>query len=264
MRQVVGSEGFVGRLPHAHPDRARGVDEHLRNVGQRHRCVPGGDDQRIRLRPQPPQGDLHGAPGLLPADPGDRLALAARSAASACRRSAARASTSTEQPREISVRCGVIIIATGYDPYEPLYGEFGYGVFPKVITLQQLIRLLDPEGPTGGRLVAGGPAAQAHCVHPLRGGTPGRGRAPAAGGRPDQGLLRADVLHGGASRGADDQGTAPGDPDHGLLPGHPDLRPRARAVLRARVGSRACCSSATSRPASAESSPIPRGAGRWW
>ena len=56
------------------------------------------------------------------------------------------------QPRQISLHSGVIVLATGYDPYEPLYGEYGYGIFPKVMTLQQLHRLLDPEGPTGGKL----------------------------------------------------------------------------------------------------------------
>jgi len=56
------------------------------------------------------------------------------------------------QPRELTLHSGVIVLATGYDPYEPLFGEYGYGIFPKVITLQQLHRLLDPEGPTAGRL----------------------------------------------------------------------------------------------------------------
>ncbi|HOC42147.1 MAG TPA: CoB--CoM heterodisulfide reductase iron-sulfur subunit A family protein [Thermoanaerobaculales bacterium] len=57
-----------------------------------------------------------------------------------------------EEPHEVEVRTGVIVLATGYDPYEPLYGEYGYGIFPRVVTLQQLIRYLDPEGPTGGQL----------------------------------------------------------------------------------------------------------------
>ena len=56
------------------------------------------------------------------------------------------------QPRELTLHSGVIVLATGYDPYEPLLGEFGYGIFPKVITLQQLHRMLDPEGPTAGAL----------------------------------------------------------------------------------------------------------------
>ena len=73
-----------------------------------------------------------------------------------------------EQPREITLRSGVIVLATGYDPYEPLYGEHGYGVFPRVITLQQLIRQLDPLGPTGGQLPLDGAGAPRiafiHCV----------------------------------------------------------------------------------------------------
>jgi len=61
-----------------------------------------------------------------------------------------------DEPRESELHSGVIILATGYDPYEPLYGEYGYEVFPEVITLQQLWRMLDWEGPTGGQIQRGG------------------------------------------------------------------------------------------------------------
>jgi heterodisulfide reductase subunit A len=73
-----------------------------------------------------------------------------------------------EEPREIIVHSGVIVLATGCDPYEPQYGEYGYGVSPGVIRLQQLIRLLDPEGPTRGELPGNGKSplriAFIHCV----------------------------------------------------------------------------------------------------
>ena len=73
-----------------------------------------------------------------------------------------------EEPRELDVNCGVIILATGYDPYEPHYGEYGYGVFPGVVTLQQLTRMLDEEGPTGGRLAVEGRSVKSlafiHCA----------------------------------------------------------------------------------------------------
>ena len=73
-----------------------------------------------------------------------------------------------EEPQEIILHSGVIVLATGSDPYEPQYGEYGYGIAPEVIRLQQLIRLLDPEGPTGGRLPQNGKAplriAFIHCV----------------------------------------------------------------------------------------------------
>jgi heterodisulfide reductase subunit A len=37
---------------------------------------------------------------------------------------------------------GAIVMATGFDPYEPNQGEYGYGEIPQVITLPQLIRYL--------------------------------------------------------------------------------------------------------------------------
>jgi heterodisulfide reductase subunit A len=37
---------------------------------------------------------------------------------------------------------GAFVVATGFRPYEPREGEFGYGEHPEVITLAQLIRLL--------------------------------------------------------------------------------------------------------------------------
>ncbi|ACX52045.1 4Fe-4S ferredoxin iron-sulfur binding domain protein [Ammonifex degensii KC4] len=55
-----------------------------------------------------------------------------------------------EQTYSLSV--GAIILATGFAPYEPKEGEYGYKVFPEVITLPQLVRLLSSSGPTRGEL----------------------------------------------------------------------------------------------------------------
>jgi heterodisulfide reductase subunit A len=41
-----------------------------------------------------------------------------------------------------SLTIGAIVMATGFDPYEPYRGEYGYGEIPQVITLPQLIRHL--------------------------------------------------------------------------------------------------------------------------
>ncbi|ACX52135.1 4Fe-4S ferredoxin iron-sulfur binding domain protein [Ammonifex degensii KC4] len=58
-----------------------------------------------------------------------------------------------EQKEKIySLSVGAIILATGFTPYEPKKGEYGYKVFPEVITLPQLVRLLSPSGPTKGEL----------------------------------------------------------------------------------------------------------------
>ena len=46
------------------------------------------------------------------------------------------------EPRTFDLRVGGIVMATGFDPYEPHQGEYGYGELPEVITLPQFIRLL--------------------------------------------------------------------------------------------------------------------------
>jgi len=73
-----------------------------------------------------------------------------------------------EQPSEFELRVGAVVVATGFQPYEPHLGEMGFGLFPEVITLPQLERLLDGIRPTGGKLQWGGrrirSLAMIHCV----------------------------------------------------------------------------------------------------
>jgi heterodisulfide reductase subunit A len=66
------------------------------------------------------------------------------------------------------VNVGAVVLATGFRPYQPFPGEFGYGELPEVVTLPQLERLLDEAGPTRGRLEWNGRPvrnlALIHCV----------------------------------------------------------------------------------------------------
>ncbi|MEM2936658.1 MAG: CoB--CoM heterodisulfide reductase iron-sulfur subunit A family protein, partial [Candidatus Bathyarchaeia archaeon] len=57
-----------------------------------------------------------------------------------------------EQPEELEVNVGVIITATGHDLYDPPEGEYGYRVYKNVITMPQLERLMNENGPTKGQL----------------------------------------------------------------------------------------------------------------
>jgi heterodisulfide reductase subunit A len=50
--------------------------------------------------------------------------------------------TLKDEPRLQELTVGAIVLATGFDPYEPRQGEYGYGDIPQVITLPQLIRRL--------------------------------------------------------------------------------------------------------------------------
>jgi heterodisulfide reductase subunit A len=73
-----------------------------------------------------------------------------------------------ETPEEVDLSAGVIVLATGFRPYQPRRGEYGYKKFPEVVTLPEFIRLL-AEAPAGGDTLAlqGRPmhsVALIHCV----------------------------------------------------------------------------------------------------
>jgi heterodisulfide reductase subunit A len=46
------------------------------------------------------------------------------------------------KPKNFEVKVGAVVVATGFKPYEPHHGEYGYGLFPEVLTLPEFIRLL--------------------------------------------------------------------------------------------------------------------------
>jgi len=49
-----------------------------------------------------------------------------------------------EQKEEtLTIKAGAILVNTGFDPYEPKKGEYGYGEAKEILTLQQLKRLLE-------------------------------------------------------------------------------------------------------------------------
>jgi len=59
-----------------------------------------------------------------------------------------------QKPEEIELEVGAIIVATGSEEYDPsALPKYGYGKYKDVITQLQLERILDPSGPTGGRLI---------------------------------------------------------------------------------------------------------------
>jgi heterodisulfide reductase subunit A len=53
-----------------------------------------------------------------------------------------KAYTLQDEPKIIELNPGALVMATGFDPYEPHQGEYGYGEIPEVVTLPQLIRYL--------------------------------------------------------------------------------------------------------------------------
>jgi len=51
-----------------------------------------------------------------------------------------------QERKQHHVLAGAVILSTGFDPYQPEKGEFGYGNHPGIITLQELKRIMEKEG----------------------------------------------------------------------------------------------------------------------
>ncbi|MEJ5364962.1 MAG: CoB--CoM heterodisulfide reductase iron-sulfur subunit A family protein [Desulfosoma sp.] len=66
------------------------------------------------------------------------------------------------------VETGVVVLATGFKPYTPRRGEYGYEEFPEVITLPEFVEALRDADPSGALLTFRGrpirSIAMIHCV----------------------------------------------------------------------------------------------------
>jgi heterodisulfide reductase subunit A2 len=58
-----------------------------------------------------------------------------------------------QKPETIELLVGGVIVATGFKDYDPSKLNYGYGRFPNVITQFQMARMLDPIGPTAGKVL---------------------------------------------------------------------------------------------------------------
>ncbi|MFN2145107.1 MAG: CoB--CoM heterodisulfide reductase iron-sulfur subunit A family protein [Anaerolineales bacterium] len=72
-----------------------------------------------------------------------------------------------DEIQQYELRAGAVVVATGFDPYVPRDGEYGYNHLPQVVTLPQLIRhmALHPDAKTlewQGRKIRD--VALIHCV----------------------------------------------------------------------------------------------------
>ena len=65
----------------------------------------------------------------------------------------------------LEIKCGAVIFATGWRPYDAAKIEpYGYDRFENVITSVEFERMMDPFGPTGGKLLRPSDGAQAKDI----------------------------------------------------------------------------------------------------
>ncbi len=70
-----------------------------------------------------------------------------------------------DEPEEIKVKVGTIVVATGWDLYDPTeLKQYGYGKYPNVITGLQMERLLSSFGPVIGKPVRPSDLKDPHSI----------------------------------------------------------------------------------------------------
>ena len=69
------------------------------------------------------------------------------------------------EPRTFDVNVGAVVVATGFKPYEPHQGEYGYGEYPQVITLPKFIRFLALNGEAEELVYDGNQVSSVAFVH---------------------------------------------------------------------------------------------------
>jgi heterodisulfide reductase subunit A-like polyferredoxin/coenzyme F420-reducing hydrogenase delta subunit len=67
--------------------------------------------------------------------------------------------------KEVELNVGAIVLATGFELYD-LSGlpQYGYGIYPNVVTSLEMERILDVNGPTGSQLIVPGTEKEAKSV----------------------------------------------------------------------------------------------------
>jgi len=59
-----------------------------------------------------------------------------------------------QEPKEVEIEVGTIIVATGFNPFDPsVIEEYGYGIYESVVTGIELERIISPSGPSGGKII---------------------------------------------------------------------------------------------------------------
>lgn len=163
--EVIGASGYVGDFLVTIRQHARGVEADFKHLEEAVELCPVRVADEFNYGLTQRTAILRPYPGAFPAIPaidwhscnhcGDCLKANGHGGI-----------VLQDKVTEFQINVGAVIMATGFRPYEPYPGEFGYAEHPEVITLPQLERVLAEDGPTGGCLEWGSrPVAKIAMIH---------------------------------------------------------------------------------------------------
>jgi heterodisulfide reductase subunit A len=157
--EVVGASGYVGNFQIRIRQHSRGVSQDDVNLDQAIAACPVEVPDEFNYDLKSRKAIYQPYPGSYPDSPAIDWEHCNR--CGACLMLNGNGSIHLEdEPKDLEIKVGAVVMASGFKPYQPPQGELGYGQFPEVITLPQLERLLASDGPTAGQLAWG--------EHPIR------------------------------------------------------------------------------------------------
>lgn len=165
--EVVGVDGYIGKFRLTVRTTPRGVTDELEDWQKAIAVCPEETDNEFDYNLSKRKAIYYPYKGCRPALPAIDWETCTK--CGECVKAVDGKGISLEsEPKEFDIEAGVVLVATGFNHYEPRKGEYGYKEHPEVITLPQLIRMMDPEGPTGGEIRVNGSkvrnVAFIHCV----------------------------------------------------------------------------------------------------
>jgi heterodisulfide reductase subunit A len=142
--EVTGVRGYVGDFQIQITQQSRGVSEEIAEAAMQACTIEVPDEYNYGLTNR--KAIFRAYPGCYPSTP----AIDWNNCQDGCLEINLDGKTITleNKPETIEITVGSIVVATGFTPYEPRHGEYGYGEYAEVMTLPQFIRMLAlyPEG----------------------------------------------------------------------------------------------------------------------
>jgi heterodisulfide reductase subunit A len=165
--EVVGASGYVGNFQIQIRQHSRGVSDGAVGIDQAIAACPVQAPDEFNYGLKTRKAIYRPYPGSYPATPA--IDWEHCTGCQECLKTSANKGVHPQdEPKDLQIAVGAVVIATGFRPYEPPKGELGYGEFPEVITLPQLESILANDGPTGGKLAWGQRSIRnvvmIHCV----------------------------------------------------------------------------------------------------
>ena len=138
--EVVGVRGYVGDFHVQIRQQPRGVSDDFVDLQPAIDACPENVPDEFNYGLTNRKAIYTAYPGCFPAAPAIDWAHCTR--CGKCQQADRGGIDLNAEPETVEINVGALVVATGFQPYEPPRGEYGYAEFTQVITLPQLIRLL--------------------------------------------------------------------------------------------------------------------------